>query len=116
MALAQAGLSEVMGREEEAPHGDFSSPRITGIKRQITPDSKFARQMRREGPYGKAVLQGAMGPLDAWEEEEEPEGRCQVCLLEQRRWVRGHPCLLNAHDRPVRVPGNFCSKECYEHV
>ena len=112
MALAQAGLGEVTEREEQGTHGDITSPRVVGIKRHLTPDSKLARQTRHAGPWGKAELE----PLEAWEEEEELEERCQVCLLEQRRWVRGHPCLLNAHDRPVRVPGSFCSKECYEHV
>ena len=42
--------------------------------------------------------------------------RCQVCQLDASQWTSNDPCLLNAHDRVVKVPGDFCSKACYEHV
>ena len=78
-----------------------------GIKRQATPDAKVAKRRHLEGCPSKQVpVRTSTGH----------ESACQVCGLEQRRWVRDTPLLVNAMGKAVQVPGRFCSQQCYEHV
>ena len=85
-----------------------ASPRPVGIKRHSTPDSKHAE---RAAPWTKD-REHNLKPLQPPAKRK----RCQVCLCDEAHWDRRQPCLLNAHERPVDVPGYFCSKACYEHV
>lgn len=104
-------LLAILDRKE----GSVAAPSV-GIKRQHTPDSKVAvpikkRQFAKEAPLAKEAATATRAASD--------ERTCQVC---QRRmtWHTGaaawEPVALNARGDPIKVPGSFCSKECYEHV
>jgi len=90
-----------------------------GIKRQLTPDAKVVHRMTRLNPvqYVKPnTLQHVKQQKYSSPAKSARIISCQVCWLPSTQWQAGEPLLLNACDQPVKVPGNFCSKECYEHI
>ena len=89
-------------------------PDAKGIRRHTTPDSKVRvapstwlktvdeRPMKKRKPSPTAEVDAVI---------------CQVCQLQRHKWPTGGQApLLNALEKPVRVPGHFCSKDCYEHI
>ena len=88
----------------------------SGIKRQMTPDSKVAQPMKRLAKWDLDKDHVKRRNHPSLPCNDGTEACCQVCSLAESRWVRGQPCLLNAANQAVRIPGHFCSKECYEHI
>jgi hypothetical protein len=99
------------------------SPRAPGVARRGTPDSKVAMplaQRKRARPHQLMMeCEGTFKPK-LHSAVSSRARRCQVCLraeLPERVNASAYePLLLNARGSPVKVPGNFCSKDCYEHV
>lgn len=111
--------------EPVSPTSPPARPR--GIKRQFTPDSKpvkidqptkrFSKPLSAEACVGANGLEAECGRDISIHTPKTllQEPFCQVCLVELYKVRPGQPMLVNAHERPVTVPGRFCSRECYEH-
>ena len=114
-----------------------SSKETVGVKRQTTPDSIMTATWVKETSSAKRAKPAELdyGPVLAGEflsaelamrkavadarkkDEEMPANRaCQVCGLDRDRWVCRLPLYLNAREQPVKLPGSFCSKACFEHI
>lgn len=107
-----------------------------GVKRQITPDSIMSAEWQSEPDAKRPANESAAShPLDhgsvleaefiaaevarlnaAAKLQAVPPVACQVCGLNRDRWECATPLYLNARDQPVKFPGSFCSKDCFEHV
>jgi len=96
-----------------------------GVKRYATPEDK-PTSSQRTSQLAKRAAQKAVACDDTtYNSIAKPipaicanasSRRCQVCQLDASWWTSNEPCLLNAHDRAVKVPGDFCSKACYQHI
>ena len=108
-------------------------PTKRGIKRRVTHDSvidadfhepsgKARKQLECEllppndGPVLEAAYLAAEAAARRYTESPRVNIQCQVCGLDQEKWHSRVPLFLNAAEQPVRFPGHFCSKECFEHI
>lgn len=87
-----------------------------GVGRQITPDAKVAKAIwrPRKEKFDEAFPQSA---VCSRETKRASNGReCQVCRLPSALWRNADALLLNSCGQPIKVPGTFCSKDCFEHI
>jgi hypothetical protein len=85
-----------------------------GVGRQITPDAKVAKAIWRPR---KEKFDAAFGSVCSRETKRASNGReCQVCRLPSALWRNADALLLNSCGQPIKVPGTFCSKDCFEHI
>jgi len=119
-------LLEILPIQGLLPRVPVAKPQSRGIK-PIDPEAvqKEARGTKRGATTPESKVAIATSKSKAAKFESAPEVKktcvdtvfCQVCQLPASRWPAcATPLLLNSMDQPVKVPGSFCSKVCYEHV
>jgi len=91
--------------------GELVPSQSRGVKRQLTPDSK-----PRAVPATKFCKTIDLDKTSTVGLAAEPEPICQVCRVGLSEVKVIVPLLLNACGEAVKVPGRFCSPECYQHV